>query len=178
MVLGLLMEGERHGYELVREMEERGMLRWTRASKVAVYKALARLEEDGCLTSWTEKLGGAPEKRVYAITAEGEERLRDLVHSLCSSQEPLRFEISVGLAFIQYLDQEETKDALERRLRYVQGQLKHLGREREIMEGLADDLSLEILRHELAAYREEARWLTRIIDKMAHLQQMWAIGGR
>ena len=44
MVLGLLAEGERHGYNILWEMEERGMMRWARVSRVAVYKALSRLE--------------------------------------------------------------------------------------------------------------------------------------
>ena len=166
MVLGLLMEGERHGYDLAKEMELRGLLRWTHASKVAVYKSLARLEEEGCLTSWTERGGNQPERRVYAITAQGEEKLRDLVYSLCSSREPLRFDTSVGLAFIRYLNPQEAREALQTRLEYLEAQEKRVGRERDILEGLADDIFMHILGRERAAYREEARWLGRVIGRI------------
>lgn len=162
MVLGLLIEGEKHGYELIREMDARGMLRWTGASKVAVYKALARLEKEGSLTSWTEKAGNAPEKRVYAITAQGEERLKDQVYVLCSSQEPLRFESSLGIAFLNCLSREEAEEALEKRRRYLEGQVKRLSDEMEIIEGVMDDMHEHMLRHELGGYKREIRWIKSI----------------
>jgi len=166
MVLGLLSEGERHGYDLMRDMEERGMLRWARASKVGVYKALARLEEEGSLTSWTEKEGNLPERRVYAITAAGEDRLRDLVYSLCSSREPLRMDMAVGVAFLHRLEPGEALDSMRRRREFLASQAKRLAREGDLLRGLSADLFLEILSRERAMYRSELRWLDRIISIM------------
>jgi DNA-binding PadR family transcriptional regulator len=166
MVLGLLAEGERHGYVLLREMDERGMLRWTRVSRVAVYKALARLEAEGYLTSWTEKEGNLPARRVYAITSSGRERLRDLVYSMCASQEPLRFDMPVGIAFIACLEKEEAKDALLARIAFLETQARRLRREKDILEGLVDGIFLDILAHEQSAYRGELRWLRKIIDRI------------
>jgi len=166
MVLGLLAEGERHGYVILREMDERGMRRWTGVSKVAVYKALARLEAEGCLTSWTEKEGNLPEKRVYAITSSGRDRLKDLVFSLCASQEPLRLETPVGIAFMACLDEQEAKDALLARIAFLEKQARRLSRERDILEDLADDIFLDILAYERSVYRGEARWLRRIVDRI------------
>ncbi len=166
VVLGLLMEGERHGYDLVREMDERGLRRWTHVSKIAVYKALARLEERGCLTSWTERPGSAPEKRVYAVTSQGEERLRDLLFSLCSSRDYLRLDICAGLAFLRHLGREDAREALEARISFLDGEARRLGREMRMMRGLHEDPWPEILKHELAAYREEARFLARILSRM------------
>lgn len=167
MIMGLLAEGERHGYELVREMDERGLRRWTRASGVAVYKALARLEEQGCLTSWTEKGGNKPDRRMYALTARGGERLRDDVYALCAAREPLRLESCVGIAFIERLDAVEAHDALETRQRYMEEQARRLQRELEMVDGLVSGVYTEILRHELAAYRDEARWLKRLASAIA-----------
>lgn len=167
MVLGLLMQGEKHGYELIREMDSRGMLRWTRASKVAIYKALARLEEEGCLTSWTEKEGSQPEKRVYAITSEGEDRLKDQVYALCASQEPLRFEASVGMAFIDHLSGDEAQEALEKRRHYLEVQAKRLDDELEIVEDLANEMYIDMLRHEIEGYKKEIRWIKSVGDRIA-----------
>jgi DNA-binding PadR family transcriptional regulator len=167
MVMGLLAEGERHGYELVREMDLRGMLRWTRASKVGVYKALARLEEEGCLTSWTEREGRQPEKRVYALTVAGEQRLQELVYALCASEEPIHMEMPVGLAFVSALDREEARQALEARQLYLRRQLKRLGRERELTAGVGDKVDEQVRRYEIALYREEARLLGGVIEVLA-----------
>ncbi len=166
LILGLLCEGERHGYDLVREMGERGMLRWTRASKVGVYKALARLQEEGCLTSWTEREKNLPEKRVYAITACGEDKLCDLVYSLCSSQEPLRLDTAVGMAFLSRLEPREAVEALQQRREFLASQARRLARESDLLQGLADEMFLDILERERLAYREELRWLGRIIARI------------
>jgi DNA-binding PadR family transcriptional regulator len=163
MLLGLLMEGDRHGYELVKEMDERGMSRWAPVSKVAAYKCLARMESEGSLTSWLEREGSAPEKHVYAVTQAGEERLRDMVYALCSAREPLRFESNAALPFLQYLEKEDAIDALENRLHYIEGQGRRLKNEADMLEGLRDDIFLEVLKHEEEVYRQEVRFLKRLI---------------
>lgn len=162
MILGLLAEGERHGYELLREMEERGLLRWTRASRVSVYKNLARLEEEGCLVSWREKDGNLPERIVYGITAEGERRLKEMLYDLCSSREPLRMDYAVGAAFLERLEAGEAREALEARREFLRGQIKRLAREREMLAGLDDEVLQSIREREIGAYREELRWLDRL----------------
>ena len=166
MVLGLLAEGERHGYDILREMEERGMMRWAHVSRVAVYKALSRLESEGSLISWTEKDGNLPEKRIYAMTSEGQENLKDMVYAICASREPLRLDMAVGLAFISRLDTEEAAVALRSRMSFLETQVKRLRRERDIMEGIADDIFMDIIAYEHAAYRSELRCLKGIVASM------------
>jgi DNA-binding PadR family transcriptional regulator len=166
MVLGLLAERERHGYDLLREMEDRGFLRWCPASKVAVYKVLARLEERGYLTSWMEREGNMPEKRVYALTAEGEERLRDAVHAACSEEEPLRMDYAVGAAFLERLSPEEAVDALESRRSFLEKSARRLASQRPLLDGVASPLELLILEHEIDLYRRELKWVSRLLEEL------------
>ena len=169
MILGLLAEGNRHGYDLLREMELRGLLRWTRASRVAVYKNLARLEKEGYLASWKEKDGNLPERTVYGITAEGERRLGEMVFDLLSSREPLRLDYAVGAAFIDRLPREEAEEGLERRREFLRAQVKRLSRERDMLEGVSEERLGSIRDREIAAYREELRWLERISRELRSL---------
>jgi DNA-binding PadR family transcriptional regulator len=67
VVLELLAEGPKHGYEIIRLLEERGGIR---PSAGSVYPTLQMLEEGGFVTS--EQVEG---KRVYTITASGSELL-------------------------------------------------------------------------------------------------------
>ncbi len=167
MVLGILAEGERHGYELVREMDLRGMLRWTGASKVGVYKALSRLEEEGYLTSWTEKEGRLTERRVYALSAAGEERLDEMVYDLCASEEPVRLHAPVGLALLPRLDRGEAVQALEARMDFLRRQEKRLGGESEMTAGICGEVDGLIRRYELAVYREERRLLNGVMKTLS-----------
>jgi PadR family transcriptional regulator, regulatory protein PadR len=88
-VLALLSEGERYGFDLVRELSEvDGMV----TSEGTIYPLLSRLRRDGLVnTSWQESPSGPP-RRYYGLTRTGEkalqtfaeewERFRDAVDQL------------------------------------------------------------------------------------------------
>ena len=64
LLLDILKEGPRHGYEIINGLE--GLFRGYRPSPGSVYPALQMLEEGGYLTS--EKVDG---RKVYTITLMG-----------------------------------------------------------------------------------------------------------
>ncbi|MEJ5186704.1 MAG: PadR family transcriptional regulator [Candidatus Geothermincolales bacterium] len=165
MVLGVLAEGELHGYQLYRCLVDRGYLRWAKASKVAVYKSLAKLEGEGYLESRLDREGNAPEKRVYRLTSRGRERLRDLVFMALAEDEPLRMEESLAIPFLGLLGKDEVLEALERRLSYLGSILGRLEREEELLRGLEGETGDLLREKELARYREEIRWLERLRDR-------------
>lgn len=71
ILLGVLLERPKHGYEIIKELEtHRGGFR--RLSPGSVYPTLQLLEESGHLTS--EQSDG---KRVYSITESGRQLLSD-----------------------------------------------------------------------------------------------------
>jgi DNA-binding PadR family transcriptional regulator len=69
-LLSLLAEGPRHGYELMRQLEERsgGIYQ---ASAGTVYPTLQQLEDEGLIAA-----EAADGKRVYKITPSGREELK------------------------------------------------------------------------------------------------------
>lgn len=69
IVLKLIAEGERHGYDILRVFEERG---WGRARAGSIYPILQMLEEAGLVTTREEN-----GKRVYVISEKGLRHLRD-----------------------------------------------------------------------------------------------------
>ena len=69
IVLKLIAEGERHGYDIIRIFEERG---WGRGRAGSIYPILSALEEAGLVTTREEN-----GKRVYVITEEGRRILRE-----------------------------------------------------------------------------------------------------
>ena len=71
-ILQLLAEKPRHGYEIIKELEERSGGRYA-PSPGTVYPTLTMLEEMGYATSATETGG----KKVYSITEDGRRYLAD-----------------------------------------------------------------------------------------------------
>lgn len=77
-VLGLLAQRPRHGYELRAAFEAfvGGRENWD-VNPSQIYTTLTRLEESGLVTEHGVAQASGPEKRVYAITAEGRAALRE-----------------------------------------------------------------------------------------------------
>ena len=75
-VLALLRDGERYGFELVRELSERAGLV---TSEGTIYPLLSRLRKDQLVTTtWRESESGPP-RRYYQLTASGHTALATFV---------------------------------------------------------------------------------------------------
>lgn len=75
LVLSLLAEKDRYGYDLIKAMEDgsRGAFRF---SEGTLYPVLHRLERDGRLTSAWEEIGRR-RRKYYRITGKGRAELAD-----------------------------------------------------------------------------------------------------
>lgn len=73
-VLLLLTEGPKHGYELLSQLSDRG---YGDADPGGLYRALRTMEKEGLVSSSWEYGDFGPARRVYAITEDGVEGLRD-----------------------------------------------------------------------------------------------------
>ncbi len=69
-LLGLLLLGERHGYDLKREID-RGYAPFWRIDFAQLYRALAKLTRAGWVKVRVESGSGGPERKVYAVTPRG-----------------------------------------------------------------------------------------------------------
>lgn len=74
IVLKLLSEKPRHGYEIMDEIEKK--IKW-RPSAGAIYPKLQELEFEG-LVEVTEEKVGDKSKKVYALTEKGKSELKQL----------------------------------------------------------------------------------------------------
>jgi DNA-binding PadR family transcriptional regulator len=75
LILGLLGRREMYGYEIVAEMR-RSTEGAIDLPEGTVYPALRRLERDGFIGGrWLEMAGGAPRRRYYRLTQQGEKAL-------------------------------------------------------------------------------------------------------
>lgn len=77
-LLSQLNEEELSGYELTRRFAGSPGLYWQARSQ-QVYPELVRLEEQGLLTSRVVEQTSRPDKRLYAITALGRDRLAEWI---------------------------------------------------------------------------------------------------
>jgi PadR family transcriptional regulator PadR len=72
-IILLLSEEPGYGYSLVKDLEE---FRFGQVDRPSVYRALAQLEKDDLVTSWSEAPKAGQARRVYGLTEHGERVLR------------------------------------------------------------------------------------------------------
>jgi len=96
-VLGLLTDGERSGYDLLRAAERSIGFFWTPA-KTQLYAVLRRLVDQRYATVRRVRQDQRPDKYLYTITRFGEERLREGLEQVGSSvnKNPLELKIFFG----------------------------------------------------------------------------------
>ncbi len=76
LLLLLKKKGRSYGYELAAELPEHALTD-SSIEAAALYKTLRQLEENNCVTSEWDVNGNGPARRVYCLTARGEEHLEE-----------------------------------------------------------------------------------------------------
>ena len=76
VLLGLILEKERSGYDIITEISNRELDRWANLSTSTVYNRLTTLEKNECIVGRAERDGNRPERMVFNITEKGREVLR------------------------------------------------------------------------------------------------------
>jgi DNA-binding PadR family transcriptional regulator len=75
--LAILSEGETTGYDIRKMSTEGEYSYFVDASYGSIYPALAKLEQDGLVTSRVEPHPGKPSRKVYSITEAGRQEFID-----------------------------------------------------------------------------------------------------
>lgn len=78
LVLSTFAQGERYGYQVVKEIERRsdGFFQFAEGT---LYPILHRLERQGLLLARWESMPNGMERRYYCLTSAGREALRDRI---------------------------------------------------------------------------------------------------
>lgn len=111
VLLGLISEHERSGYDIITEVRVRELDRWAKISTSTIYNRLITLEKNECIVGHAERDGNRPERMVFNITDKGREVLRKevLKHLTGFNDDPR----TLGFAFLYGADNKELIRSLE-----------------------------------------------------------------
>ncbi|MHB1417614.1 MAG: PadR family transcriptional regulator [Chloroflexota bacterium] len=125
LLLGLLHQGQMHGYKL-NEFIDKTLHLCTDLKRSTAYFLLDKLAKEGYVQVATEREGHYPERRVYALNPAGEERFFALLRENLGGYEMVRYPGDVGLAFLHELPAGERVALLRERRQRVGEALDHL----------------------------------------------------
>ena len=163
LVLGLVAEMPRHGYELEQVIERRGMREWTQIGFSSIYFVLGKLEKSGLI------IARRPEKRKakksYTITDTGHEMLVRHTLRALESVRPIHSSVLLGMIHWSFLTRTQALEALRTRKQAVVKEITRLGEIQFEQQPLPDhvDAMFEFSISQLSA---ESEWLTKILAYM------------
>lgn len=167
LLMGLLASGERHGYDLKKEHDER----FPASRPLAfgqVYATLERLRKKGHVTSLNVERVDGPDRTVYELTPEGRSELTDWLAEVDKPSpfvaNPLATKATIALLVA---DEATAADYLRRQRE------AHLARMREYTKEKTDSHAsiAEVLGFDYAIAHLDAdlRWLNTALDRITAL---------
>lgn len=117
LVLGILLHGPLHGYEIRKTIEQNGMDAWSGVLPGSIYHALHRMESEGFVVLEGTEQTGNRMRAIYAISAKGREEFANLLRQAWSEPvSALPTNLYLGLAFLEKLAPAEVLEALARQI--------------------------------------------------------------
>lgn len=127
LCLAILYDGDASGYEIRKQSVEGDYAYFVEASFGSIYPALAKLEDEGLVTSRVEAQEGRPSKKVYSITERGRDAFRDSLFDEIGS-DVFRSEFLLFARFASILPASLVETRLNERLEAMDEQLAELQR--------------------------------------------------
>jgi DNA-binding PadR family transcriptional regulator len=124
VIMGLLMQGPSHGYDLKQTLEKE-LSPFLEVSTAPLYYTLKKLEQEGLVTKWSTVSGRRPMKYVYSLTAKGQEEIKELLLKNITYLHRPSFNLDISLYFLNFLDPQDVVGTLRGRLREFR-KLKYL----------------------------------------------------
>jgi len=119
VVLGALMSGARHGYEIMQFLGSALDATW-RLSTSQLYVLLKRLQQEGCLESFAESGESRPPKRIFHLTRAGKKAFLEWLRSPVEHVRDFRMEFLGKMFFFDYLSLPGAKDLVETEIRVLE----------------------------------------------------------
>lgn len=164
LLLGVLLDGPLHGYEVRRRLELMGIHHWANVAYGSIYHGLGKMADEGLLERIEEGKGG---KTVYAITEVGRADFRRHLLSHWWEIKPVVDPFQVALTFMDRLSPGELAPAMEARaaqLRFaISMNERATGHERA--PGTARHID-ECLRLNILHLRAQLTWLEEAAEKV------------
>lgn len=146
LCLAILHDGNASGYEIRKLSAEGEYAYFVEASFGSIYPALAKLEDEGLVSSQVEHQDGRPAKKVYSITESGRETFREALFEDLDD-DVFRSEFLLFARFTYMLPATLVETRLNERIARLDDEISQI---EKMLEKHNEPTDLWVLRHGLA----------------------------
>ncbi len=160
VVLGLINEEPRHGYEIEELIEKRGIREWTNIAFSSIYYVLKRLDKANLVIWELKEANRGSAKKVYSISKEGKIVLKENILKILSTPK-FANSILLGLANLPILSNEEAILALNTYKHKQEDKLKSLELKAQLPK---QPFVKEMFAYSISGIRAELVWLDNFLS--------------
>ena len=161
LILGILSEQARHGYDIEKIIIERGMRKWAVVGFSSIYYVLERLEEKGLATG-DDTQGN--EKKQYSITNGGVSVLKAETKKRIAERMPANTHFMTGLATSNLIGASELAKLLEQRKVELASDLEALKDKQFTIENIPQS-ARRLLELGETLLEAELRWINKELER-------------
>ncbi len=154
LLLGLLRERHKHGYEIKKGIRDI-VSALSGLRPTSIYYPLKKMEAEGLLVKKAGKAGRRPEKYVYALTARGIARFELLLTRYLINVDRPFFSLDLCLYFLPYAVPEQVRKRLLARLKILKKLEQGISASLESSRSRNDKRLSLIFSHDLEMIRAE-----------------------
>lgn len=165
LLLGLLRQAPKHGYEIKVKVREILSL-FAGVELKSIYYPLKILEKKGLLTKQIGKKGRWPKRFVYCLTDKGNKRFEALLSKNLLNFKRPQFTLDLSLYFLSYLPVNLARRRLAARLsilKKISLGIEEMLNSKDLKDSLPHS---QILEHNLCLLRAESIFLTSLLKKI------------
>jgi DNA-binding PadR family transcriptional regulator len=163
LILGLIAEMPRHGYEIEGIIEERAMREWTQIGFSSIYYVLGKLEKNGLIKG--ENPTSPKAKKRYSLTEQGQAVLVEQTLAALKTIQPTYPSLLLGLIHLAVLSRDQVLDALRTRRDGLSQEIQRMEEIHFEQQPLPDFLDA-VFDFSLKQLKAEAEWLNQTLEYM------------
>jgi DNA-binding PadR family transcriptional regulator len=167
LVLGLVAEMPRHGYQLEQVIEQRVMREWARIGFSSIYFVLGKLETMKLVSAKrpVETTANAKARKIYSVTTAGRSALVVQTLAALRTVRPTHSSVLLGMINWPVLERADALQALQARRDALAEQVARLSNIQIDQQPLPDFVEA-LFDHSIGQLQAEVEWVTRTLDYM------------
>ncbi|MFC4078061.1 PadR family transcriptional regulator [Salinithrix halophila] len=163
VILGLLMEGEKHPYEIAQVMKERLMENYIKLPKGSIYYAFDQLQKKDMIEVVDViRDSNRPDRTIYRITPRGEEEFQQLLIRQFSCLDNFYHPLYAALVFARHGNPTAIAEVLEERIQIVEESVQRMQQVYEEHISQVSRATLHMMMGTVEQGKTELKWLKRI----------------
>ncbi|MEI6631169.1 MAG: PadR family transcriptional regulator [bacterium] len=165
ILLGLLKESPKHGYEIKKKIKNILAL-FAGIDLKSIYYPLRVLEKKGMVEKHVSKEGRRPKRFVYTLTTKGQNRFQELLSKSFLNFNRPQFSLDLSLYFLDDIESAIAKRRLRARTQVLKTLCATLAKTISSLRLKKSSSLVRILEHDLQMIEAESKFLSSLIKTL------------